>query len=193
MAAEKTYKFLDDQGVISLAEEILKSVNTRITERIVQTVDDESDENHVPSAAAVYSAISAVKATKLIVHTGNINEVQIPEKNAIYLQRDDEEDITWTMYVYASVSKTTTSEDDAPSPKVEYEDKWISIGTTDLTLDNYWSKDDIEDLKSELGITDIAEQIEDKVSAEQMVAYTPEEIQGFVSSAFENTKTLDVE
>lgn len=190
---KKTYEFLDRQGVLDLAEQILTSVNNRITERIVQTIDNTSDAVHVPSAAAVYSAISAIKATKIIPYTGNINDITDPELNAIYLQRDDESDVTWTMYVYGSVETTTPPEEDGGEPTVTFVNQWISIGTTDLTLDNYWSKSetDIAALKTALGIDDIATSVADKVGVDQMVAFTTEDITSIVTQAYTNTEILN--
>lgn len=190
---KKTYEFLDRQGVLDLAEQILTSVNNRITERIVQTIDNTSDNAHVPSAAAVYTAISAIKATKIVTHTGNINTITDPESNTIYLQRDDESDTTWTMYVYGSVEKTVPPTEEGGEPTTTYEDKWISIGTTDLTLDNYWSKSetDIAALKTALGIDDIATSVADKVSTDQMVAFTTADITSIVTQAYTNTEILN--
>lgn len=186
---EVTYEFLDRQGVLDLAEAILGSVNTRIEERIVQTIDSESDDKHVASAAAVYAAIAAVKGTSMKVHTGNINDVT-PEENVIYLQRDDESDVTWTMYVYAAVATTTPGVDGGENT-VTTTKKWISIGTTDVTLDNYWAKTDVEAMKTALGINDLATSVEDKVSANQMVAFTKADITAIVKQAYDNTETLN--
>ena len=50
------YEFLGKPGVTNLSKAILTKVNSRIEDRIVTSIDDASDDSHVPSALAVYTA-----------------------------------------------------------------------------------------------------------------------------------------
>jgi hypothetical protein len=143
------YEFLNRSGVSALSKAILTKVNSRITERIVSVIDENSDNNHVPSAAAVYSAINKMSHVKFKTHIGSIEEITEPNGSYIYLQRDDTSDKTWMMYVY------------------DEELKWINIGDTEVDLSNYWSKsaDDVEALKVALGINEEIARLEAKFDA----------------------------
>lgn len=145
---ELLYEFLNREGVSNLSKTLLTKVNMRIEERIVNNVDENSDTNHVPSAAAVYNAINKMTHIKFKTHTGDINTIEEPNSSYIYLQRDDENDTTWMMYVY-------DSEDLG----------WINIGDTEVNLSNYWSKDaaDIEALKLALGIQNEITQVNNRI------------------------------
>lgn len=149
MAQVNEYEFLDKTGVRQLAKDLLNTVNSRISERIVTEVTDTSDDKHVPSAAAVYKAITSRNHVGIITVTGDINEKVPLEKRStsmIYFQRDDAEDKTWSIYIW-----NTNSEDD----DVDFVPGWICIGDTEVDLDKYWSKDDIDDLKQALGLNDL--------------------------------------
>lgn len=190
------YEFLNREGVSQLAKALLTKVNTRIEERIVQEVTIDSDENHLASAKAVYNVIQKMTHLQFKTHIGPIEEVVDPQTNYIYLQRDNTEDRTWTMYVYNEV------------------DGWIAIGDTTVNLGNYWSKDpeDIEALKLALGLTQDFDQlttkvaqlesdvsqlksdvnnvtsvVEGKVDPDQLVALSEEVISSAVDAAFTET------
>ena len=141
------YEFLDKAGVSSLSKALLTKVNTRIQERIVNVVDENSDNTHVPSAAAVYAAISKMSHIKFKTHMGDIATVVEPNSSYIYLQRDNADDKTWMMYVY------------------DTDLGWINIGDTEVDLSNYWSKsaDDVEALKLALGFNEEVTRLETKI------------------------------
>lgn len=141
------YEFLSRDGVSLLSKALLTKVNSRIEERIVSAVDENSDANHVPSAQAVYNAISRMSHIKFKTHTGSIDAVTEPNSSYIYLQHDDESDTTWMMYVY------------------DADLGWINIGDTEVDLSNYWSRDpqDVEALKLALGIADEIARLETKI------------------------------
>ena len=145
---ELIYEFLSRDGVSSLSKALLTKVNSRIQERIVSVVDENSDENHVPSAAAVYTAINKMSHIKFKTHTGSMDEVTEPNSSYIYLQRDDSNDNTWMMYVH------------------DEELGWINIGDTEIDLSNYWSKnaDDVEALKLALGISEEITRLEERIN-----------------------------
>lgn len=162
------YEFLDKSGVSNLSKALLTKVNARIEERIVSVVDETSDNKHIPSAAAVYNAINKMSHIKFKTHIGNIETVTEPNSSFIYLQRDDENDPMWMMYVY------------------DADLGWINIGDTEVDLSNYWSKDEesVAALKLALGI---AEDLAKKVDHDQMVKLTDEEIINAVDAAYTET------
>lgn len=143
-----TYEVIDRAGLQKFAEEIFTNVNKRIAERIVTEVSSDSDDLHVASAAAVYKAIAATKHARLQPVTGDLDTL-VPEEerdsNVIYLQRDDTSDATWAMYIWATYEvPDTDSEEDGATKEVT---EWVNLGTTEINLDNYWSKDDVSELK----------------------------------------------
>lgn len=59
-----TANFLDQAGVSTLASTLLKTVNVKINDRLVDTIDASSDEYHVLTAAALYALVgTAATAT----------------------------------------------------------------------------------------------------------------------------------
>lgn len=130
--------YLDEHGLQTIAKGILAQVNTRINERIVTTIDENSDDDHVASAATVYKAIVNSKRMSIKFITGDIDElVPIEERDptVLYFQRDDEEDKTWMIYIW-DVDNT----------------RWVCVGDTEIDLSKYWSKDENEELKKALGV-----------------------------------------
>jgi len=159
------YQFLDQTGLQKLIKGILGVVNTRISERITLTVNSNSDEMHVPSAAAVYRAIVNSKHLKTKTITGNINEqVPLAQRSAdtIYWQRDDQNDTKWQIYVWV---------DDDPA-NGDLNGTWINLGDTEVNLDNYWSKSeaDVASMRYVLGINDLVNSVATKASQDSLDA-----------------------
>ena len=94
--------------------------------------------------------------------TGSIDTVTEPKTDVLYLQRDNEADTTWMMYIY----QAPTVEGGVGS--------WINVGDTEVDLSNYWTKDSIEEMREALGVHD-AEAIPD------------ENIVNAIETAFNNT------
>lgn len=215
---QPTYQFLNEQGLIKLAEQLLGKVNVRIGERIVTEVNENSTDKQVVSAKTLYNLIAALQAvdagfeeriteqeaqlgtnataiqslteaqaeqdtrigemegsiqtlaetvnnlTHLTIETvtGNISTVTEPKTDVLYLQRDDEADTTWMMYIY----QAPAAEGEAGS--------WINVGDTEVDLSNYWTKDSIDEMRAALNIHD-AEAIPD------------ENIVNAIDTAFANT------
>ena len=208
--AIETYQFLNEAGVLKLAEQILSKVNLRIGERIVTTVDENSTDKQVASAKALYDLVHALQAkdtelsgridnqdtqignhattiegleakdveqdgkinsletnlrtltdtvnslTHLTIETveGPITAVADPRTDVMYLQRDDENDTTWMMYIYTAAGE------------------WINVGDTEVDLSNYWSKDSIEEMKEALGLHDAEALPDDKIISAVESAFT---------------------
>lgn len=93
---------LTNAGLETLVTEILNVVNERIQARIVTAVDGDSDSDHVPSAATVYSAVSGVTTMKnVIVSDGDITKANItPDTKTLYLVRKSATATDAIPYVY---------------------------------------------------------------------------------------------
>lgn len=212
MAVEQL-TFLDEAGMLKLSEALLTKVNLRVSERIVQEVNDQSDANHVASASllntllkardeliaanktaadANKTAIDGVKTdvtdlttkvgdnktaidgvktdlaaldTKIggLTHltmeavTGLITTVTDPKTDVLYLQRDDENDTTWMLYIY-----TVNGENH----------EWIAIGDTEIDLSGYWKKTDVDEMKEALGVPQMTPITEAKITAAVETAFT---------------------
>lgn len=211
MAIEK-FTFLDEVGIQNLSTALLGKVNLRIGERIVQEINDSSDDKHIPSAAILNTllkaqstgantAITALEA-KVTTNTGNITaldtkvtgvadtvttldqkvnslthltidtvtgpitSVENPSTGILYLQRDDETDKTWILYMYrAAVMEGETETKPA---------EWIAIGDTSVDLVGYWKKTDVDAMREALGVHDVS-------------ALTTEAITAVVEKAFTDT------
>ena len=81
------------------------------------------------------------------MYFGNIEDVVEPNSSYIYLQRDNDQDTTWMMYVY----------DESLG--------WINIGDTEVDLSNYWSKDDTEELREALNMHDVESISDDNITS----------------------------
>ena len=60
MPIEK-HQFLDEKGVETLAEELLKKINEMIDSRIVGTIDENSTDDQIPSAEAIANIIGTIE------------------------------------------------------------------------------------------------------------------------------------
>lgn len=86
--------------------------------------------------------------------TGAITDVADPSTSVLYLQRDDEADTTWMLYIYRE------------------DGTWVNIGDTEVDLSNYWSKDDVEEMKTALGIPEMVAMTEAQITAAVEKAFT---------------------
>jgi len=139
------YDWFNKHGIEYLSKGILKKVNSRITERIVTTIGADSDNDHIPSALAVYRAIASQAHMSIRLVIGNIDEqVPVEERSAtvIYWQKDTEEDTTWNIYLW-----------DADN------NQWLYIDNSELDLSGYWKKTDTEAIREDLGIPAIEQNV----------------------------------
>lgn len=173
---KEIHRFLDDYGTQEMFNILLEVSDSNFKERTVTEVNSSSDENHIPTAAAVYKtlkdilngydtpkeSLDALKSyfdsiklktdkysdkdhleTEMI--TGQINTVASPNTHTLYLQRDNVFDKTWKMYIYSETEYDGTH--------------WICIGNTEPDLVGYWRKDQIDELKEFLGVSEEVEYI----------------------------------
>jgi hypothetical protein len=176
-------EYLDKAGVQTLSKALLTKVNARITERMVTDVDASSDNNHMPTAKAVYTAIQngIAGVTHLTFQTviGKIDTVDDPQGDVMYLQKDDEADQTWVLYIYRN-------------------DAWVAIGDTSIDLVNYWSKSDsdLSTLKEDLGVNSLGTKVDDLKDAfdahvDSITTLSEDDINSAVNAAFTDT-TVDL-
>lgn len=93
---------LTKEGLASLTKEIFKNVNNRIEDRIVTTLEDTSDTNHVPSANTVFNAVKGLSKVKnLIISDGDITKAYVaPDPNTLYAVRKSSTDTRAIMYIF---------------------------------------------------------------------------------------------
>lgn len=149
---------LTEVQIYSLSRRILARSIEKVQDMFTPAVEN-GDTKHVPTGQAVYDAIrnestkiSAELSAKATEYTDErvdyisnvVNAIsnwkyetidgelpRNPDPTTIYLQRDDEYDKTYVMYVFSK-------------------GRWIAIGDTTLDLINYWKKDDVEALTEAL-------------------------------------------
>lgn len=110
---------------------------------------------------AVESGLTELRSTvegltHLTIQTveGPIEEVTNPQTDVLYMQRDNAEDRTWMLYIY----QAPTAEPPAPGT-------WINVGDTEVDLSNYWSKDDVEEMKTALNLHNAEAIPDEKITA----------------------------
>ena len=91
---------------------------------------------------------------------GDISTVTDPQTDVMYLQKDNESDKTWMLYIYQ-----------APATDGEA-GTWINVGDTEVDLSNYWTKDDADEMREALGIHDAEALPESAVTAAVETAFT---------------------
>jgi len=123
----------------------------------IQTHQNEQDEKLTASETSLIDASNRVGTfTHLTLQTvtGPITSITEPREDILYLQRDNDQDTTWMMYIYHVFGS---------------EHVWIPVGDTELDLSGIWSKDEADELREALGIhlvepvseVDITEAVED--------------------------------
>ena len=93
---------LTKDGLSELTKAIFRNVNTRIEERIVDEVSEESDVNHVASAKTIYELSKNFSNIKnLIITDGDITKANItPEEKTLYCVRKSVDDVKATLYIW---------------------------------------------------------------------------------------------
>lgn len=146
MVDKPEYEVLLKEQLQVFAKGILDKVNSRINQRIVQTMEI-NDTTHVPSSDAVLRAIRESHNLSTQTVIGDI-DIAVPledrSTDVIYLQKDSESDPSWNMYIWVA----------DPTLHPDPDGKWVCIGDTEIDLSNYWSKDpaDMADLSAQLGV-----------------------------------------
>ena len=142
------------------AAELDSAASSAITDRIVSAIPESNAANYttaIPTAEAVMNAIIAQHYVTIAKHVGNINTVQNPSSTVLYFQKDDNNDPSWNIYIYAAV---------AGSDPVTYE--WINVGDSELDLSGYFEKADVITSTDDTVYTDV--QLDAKVASAKKVA-----------------------
>jgi len=107
MADSQTMVAVSQERVQKLVQEILGVTNARIAERIVNTINDDSDANHTPSAAAVNTALKSLNhLTQLVIASGDPADASItPNNKTLYIVRKSRTSTIATPYIW--VDETT--------------------------------------------------------------------------------------
>lgn len=93
---------LTKDGLSELTKAIFRNVNTRIEERIVDEVTEESDVNHVASAKTIYELSKNFSNIKnLVITDGDITKANItPDEKTLYCVRKTADDVKATLYIW---------------------------------------------------------------------------------------------
>lgn len=85
-----------------MAELILSAANQQTVERMVQTIDDSSDDNHIPTAKAVNQKITGIqKFVSVVVESGDPEDAEIePDENTMYMVRTSDEAEEFVPYIW---------------------------------------------------------------------------------------------
>ena len=165
----KDIKYLDKAGILDLTKSIFKTVNARIEQRMVNTVDEHSDVKHVPTAAAVYSAILNANHTRM-VKVDDHTKVENPDNRVIYLEPVPNTANTYAMFVWDDLDDDGTYE-------------WVALGASNVDFTNYWSKseEDMAALKEALGVDETSQKVDVVDGKVTIITKTIEELQEEVS------------
>ena len=138
--AAKRY-FLDETGLAYLVGRLLEKFGLTIDGRLVTLINDESTNDEIPTAKAVYSllqsAMSEITTLSYELVVGDPPELPTTgEAGKIYLMPTEEGNV-YVQWIYVN-------------------DQWLELGSTDVDLSNYWDKDELEPI-SNADINDIVE------------------------------------
>lgn len=131
-------QFLDQDGLVFLYTQIKNLIEQETQLNITTTLDGDSTNQQIPGAAAVYAFVTNTIGS--LTHIRMEIVATLPttgEPNVIYLVR------VGTSNVYAQ--------------HVFINGEWIELGTTEIDLSNFWSKDALTALTN----TDIQDIIDD--------------------------------
>ena len=122
---------IDAQGTrIATNETAITAINE---EQVVQDGRLTTTEDNLTDLERVVDALTHLN---IQVVTGSITTVVTPDPAVLYFQRDDENDTTWMLYVYKN-------------------SEWINVGDTEVDLSNYWTKDNVDELREALRVHDV--------------------------------------
>lgn len=133
---------------------VLQGINDQINARIKQTTEGATTDS-VVSAKVVADEIKSLQDTisglthiKIDTYVGELEDMP-KDSSVIYLQKDDEDDPTWEMYVTVG-------------------EEHLSIGPCTVDLTNCWKKDEVEEMKTALGL-------DNKLEASDLEGYLTED------------------
>lgn len=130
VSADAVKKAIDD--VQAVANAAIQSNTDKIGELTDKVGDGtEAAKSYTDTQiATLREAMMGMNHWDIVAVTGELPTD--PAANTIYLQRDDENDLTWEMNIVAVAEDGTKS--------------WITIGDTSIDLANYWPKDSMDEM-----------------------------------------------
>lgn len=161
--------FLDEQGVVTLSKEIFLRLKSFVGGTIVNELSASSDDKHSVSAKKVYEIyqelknatsgispetsqkitklendllqltgrVDAIKSFTAKVHIGELTNIGVPDENAIYYHKATNQETNWNISVYATYKGIK---------------QWLTIGSFNIDMSNYWSKSETDQLKNALNL-----------------------------------------
>lgn len=127
---------------------------TSITELGTKVDDNKTAiDSATTDLAALSTKVDGLTHLTIDTVTGAIDTVVEPSTSILYLQRDDEADKTWMLYIYRE------------------DGTWVNIGDTEVDLSNYWSKDDVDAMKEALGVPEMVAMTEAQITAAVEAAF----------------------
>ena len=125
--------FLDETGLKFFAEQLINQMNLKVNEKIITLIDEESTNAEIPSAKAVYDMLQTALAGISGIDFEVVEDLPEPgESGIIYLVKaepENEESNIYVQWVYVG-------------------EKWINLGTSEIDLTGYWSKDELEPISN---------------------------------------------
>ena len=139
-----TKYLLNEENIQKFASDIFSKFNIRLADKISSEYDP-TNESVAMTGKAVSTAVSeltnrinGLTHLNIEIIVGSIDSVTEPSEDILYFQKDNENDKTWSLYVY----------------KNDLDDHWILVGDTSIDLVNYWKKTDTEEIKKTLRIVE---------------------------------------
>jgi len=123
-----TKKTIDEEGLLFLLKQLMALIKQKTALDIVSTIDENSTNQQIPGAKAVYDLLAASisSLTKLSVQVVSTRPAT-GESSIIYLVQND-----------PAVQKYDQWLD------IDGAGNWFDLGDTDIDLSNYWAKDELE-------------------------------------------------
>ena len=130
-------KFLDNDGLQYLVERLIEIIEQKKQVDIVTTLDENSTNQQVPGALAVYELVLDMLKDVSTLHMEVVGTLPVEgESNIIYLV--EKAGGGYTLHVYAG-------------------DQWRGVGDFDVDLADYWAKNELVAMTN----TEIQEVIDD--------------------------------
>lgn len=119
----------------------VESLKTKVTDNTTNVTAA------VDGITALDEKIAGLTHLTIDMVVGPISGVTDPKSDVLYLQKDDEADTTWMLYIYRE------------------DNTWAQIGDTGVDLSDYWSKDDNAAIKEAVGVPEVTPLAEAKILA----------------------------
>ena len=101
--------------------------------QVTQNESLSSIETNLDNLSGLVEALTHITYTSVI---GDISTVTDPKSDIMYLQKDDENDPSWMIYIH-------------------YNGTWINVGDTEVDLTVIWSKNEVNELREALEVHEV--------------------------------------